>query len=175
MIAEINKHMLKFSILSHSIISYNPFTTTIVAVAANVRCCLRRRRPPVHTILRFFQNRIAHFSNCATASELNLGFNQIKGKHIWNTKWYRASESKGGKSGFARSRSKENIHMRIISTHVRSWKTLYVSFISIVYIWRYFTRHHRIFRSTSVDLAWILIIFTQLLLLNWICSRSVCH
>lgn len=34
MIAEINKHMLKFSILSHSIISYNPFTTTIVAVAA---------------------------------------------------------------------------------------------------------------------------------------------
>lgn len=50
MIAEINKHMLKFSILSHSIISYNPFTTTIVAVAANVRCCLRRRRPPVHTI-----------------------------------------------------------------------------------------------------------------------------
>lgn len=36
MIAEINKHMLKFSILSHPIISYNPFTTTIVAVAANV-------------------------------------------------------------------------------------------------------------------------------------------
>lgn len=34
--AEINKHMLKFSILSHSIISYNPFTTTTVAVVVAV-------------------------------------------------------------------------------------------------------------------------------------------
>lgn len=84
MIAEINKHMLKFSILSHSIISYNPFTTTIVAVAVNavaaaaaavvvaVTGCHHRRRRPV-LILRFFHNQI-NFSNCAIASELNLGF-----------------------------------------------------------------------------------------------------